>query len=311
MSGSVVSIITPCYRQAKFLSGAIRCVRAQSYRHIEMVIVNDGSDDDTDAVVAEAGSDVVYIKQVNAGLPAARNAGIAAASGQYFLFLDSDDLLHPDAVAWHVEGMEGRQSRLTVTGYRYFENDPEKGEDTLLPRNEPALPRLFHFNLAPPHGYMCSRAMIESVGLFDPQLRSCEDWHFWLRLALFGCELKTISRIGAYYRKHPGQMSSNHDRMSRCRIQVLSLVSNLIAQDKNIRENWGSYLEQLRQMRAEMNFELGYWHAKRGNPVKAMALYAEALKCGYKPATCAAAMGKAFGHAVVSRVGSSARPRVA
>jgi glycosyltransferase involved in cell wall biosynthesis len=310
MSGSVVSIITPCYRQAKYLSGAIHCVRAQSYRHIELVIVNDGSDDDTDAVVAKAGSDVVYVKQANAGLPAARNAGIAAASGQYFLFLDADDLLHPDSVAWHVEAMEGRQARLTVQGYRYFENDPEQGEDTILPRSEPALPRLFHFNLAPPHAFMCSRGLIESVGMFDTDRRlyGCEDWHFWLRLALYGAELKTLGRIGAYYRKYAGQMSGNADRMERSRIHVLGRIAKLIAEDEGLRNEWGQYLQELQRKRAEMNFGLGYTHAKRGSAMKAMALYARAVGCGYSPISCAAAMGKAIAHAV-ARVGSESPAR--
>src|SRR4051812_37127670 len=125
MSLPLVSVITPCYRQAEFLATALRSVFAQSYPATEAVVVNDGSDDNTEAVVSRFGDRVRYNWQPNAGLSAARNAGIAAARGQYLLFLDSDDCLHPDAISWLVEAANGREDVLCVMGWRLFERDGE------------------------------------------------------------------------------------------------------------------------------------------------------------------------------------------
>jgi glycosyltransferase involved in cell wall biosynthesis len=99
----LVSVIIPCYRQGHLLPEALESVLAQTYPAVEAVVVNDGSPDDTDEVVHRYLPRVRYVRQQNRGLPAARNAGIRASSGQYLLFLDADDLLYPKAVEWLVE----------------------------------------------------------------------------------------------------------------------------------------------------------------------------------------------------------------
>lgn len=308
MNEPKVSIITPCYRQAQFLPAAIECACAQTYPNIEMVIVNDGSDDDTDQVVQRSGSRIVYVKQSNAGLPAARNSGIAAASGQYFLFLDADDLLHPQAVAWHMQAIADRQDRLSVMGYRAFQSDPEHGEETLLPAGAPALPRMFDFNLAPPIAYLCSRTMIDAVGAFDldRKLWGCEDWHLWLRIALRGYELVTVERVGAFYRRYAGQMSSNIERMERSKIHVLGRIIKFMQSDPDLRRRWASELQTMQQNRAKMTFDLGYQIAKRGNATQGISLYAQAMKSGHHPVACMTGMIKAVGHAAASRRASPA-----
>src|SRR5256885_924618 len=98
MKDALVSVIIPCYRQAQFLPAALDSVLAQTHLDIEPIVVNDGSDDDTDAVARRYGSRISYLRQGNSGLPAARNAGIRKARGKFLLFLDADDLLHPQAV---------------------------------------------------------------------------------------------------------------------------------------------------------------------------------------------------------------------
>src|SRR5688572_7471549 len=93
----LVSVIIPCYNHALYLREAIGSVEQQTYTHTEIIVVDDGSTDETKLVVSSFPS-VKYIHQHNSGLSAARNKGIEEASGQYLVFLDADDWLYPDAI---------------------------------------------------------------------------------------------------------------------------------------------------------------------------------------------------------------------
>ena len=118
----LVSIIIPCYRQGRFLAEAIESALAQSYAAVEVIVVNDGSDDDTDAVARHYAERICYIAQPNCGVSVARNAGMAAARGDFLLFLDADDLLRPDAVRRMVAATQGEE-RLVVQGWQCFDDD--------------------------------------------------------------------------------------------------------------------------------------------------------------------------------------------
>ena len=95
----VVSVVIPCYRQAHFLPDAIESVLAQTYPHFEIIVVDDGSPDDTRAVAGRYPG-VRCLRQRNRGLSAARNAGLAASIGTYVVFLDADDRLTPEPSPW-------------------------------------------------------------------------------------------------------------------------------------------------------------------------------------------------------------------
>ena len=95
-SSPLVSVIIPCYNQAHYLREAIASVRRQTYLHVETVVVDDGSQDDTAAVAHEY--NVRYVYQANSGVSTARNAGIGHVSGEFVIFLDADDRLLPRAV---------------------------------------------------------------------------------------------------------------------------------------------------------------------------------------------------------------------
>src|SRR5271156_5408452 len=103
----LVSIIIPCYKQAEYLAETIDSALVQTYRPIEILVVNDGSPDNTEQVVRSYGDRVVYIYRDNGGLSAARNTAISRARGFYMKFLDSDDQLHPQQTPWQVEAITG------------------------------------------------------------------------------------------------------------------------------------------------------------------------------------------------------------
>src|SRR3989442_11796350 len=105
----LVSVIVPSYNYGRFVGQALESLRAQTYPRWECIVVDDGSTDNTDAIVtafAENDSRIKYIRQENQGLAAARNAGIVHSAGEYLQFLDADDLLESEKLERHVEFLE-------------------------------------------------------------------------------------------------------------------------------------------------------------------------------------------------------------
>jgi hypothetical protein len=218
----LVSIIIPCYRQGRFLSTAIDSALAQGHPRIEVIVVNDGSDDDTEAVASRYGDRLRYVYRTNGGLSAARNTGIAQAQGALVKFLDADDHLHPEQVAWHVEALAGRTERVSLTGVRlYRDGAPEDFEDH-TPQVRDLIPFLLQDDnyWLPPIAYLVPASLARTVG-FDESCRCLEDWDFFSRLGLCNPEVVSDQRIGAYYRLRPGSMSANRRAMTLTRARLL------------------------------------------------------------------------------------------
>lgn len=245
MTAPLVSVVIPCYKQAHFLPGALESVFAQTHPAVEAVVVNDGSPDDTDAVARGFGGRIRYVSQANAGLPAARNAGIAAARGDFLLFLDADDLLPERAIERAVSAAAGRDGALVVSGWRKFAAAPhEPLEPDRFPAGGDPFPRLIHDNLAPPNAYLVPRPLAERLGGFtvDRAIYACEDWDFWLRAALAGAELVAVAHVGAYYRVAPGSMSANRPRMLETRVEILMRTLAAFRARPELLARWGHEL---------------------------------------------------------------------
>ena len=193
-----VSIITPCWRQAHFLPGAIESVRAQSYPNIQHIVVNDGSEDNTDEVAARYAHRIHYVRKSNGGLASARNFGIAFADGQYLHFLDADDLLHPESIRWLVQAAQVRSDVLCFMGHRKFQDPAVLGPERLPPSDLALFPTYIHRNYGPPHCYLAARETIVAAGSFavDFESTGCEDWDLWLRLGVRGVRLGSRSARG-------------------------------------------------------------------------------------------------------------------
>jgi glycosyltransferase involved in cell wall biosynthesis len=250
MTQPLVSLIIPCYRQARYLPGALDSGLNQSYHPVEIVVINDGSDDDTEAVARRYAGKVRYIHQPNGGSSSARNAGIKAAEGKYLLFLDADDLLHPEALAWLVEAMQGQEDRVCVMGFRKFQTDPMQavGSDYLPPAEQPLAYRVMFGCLAPPHAHLCSKSLALRVGGFDDHwANGVEDWDFWRRLALAGAHFLPVPRVGAYYRRHEASVSANRLRMDMMHAAlVLRIQRELEACPDRLRQ-WGHTPDEARR----------------------------------------------------------------
>jgi glycosyltransferase involved in cell wall biosynthesis len=281
----LVSIVIPCFRQGHFLAGAIDAALAQSYPAIEVVVVNDGSDDQTDEVAREYSDRIRYIFQMNQGLAAARNAGLALASGQYVLFLDADDLIPRDAVRWHVETLGGRDDQISVIGHTAFHVDPSGDpQHTLVPAPGAIAHRFFRENVGPPHTVMVPRAALAAINGFDRRPTGCEDWDCWIRLLLSGCDAVATNRIGAYYRLSPTSMSRNIRLMEEGMIQVRLRTLQAVANQPHRLRELGIIPESLgRELRLKLYlllFDRAYDRREEGRHWGAFRDYLSILRLG-------------------------------
>ena len=216
LAAPLVSIIIPCYNQAQFLGEAIESGRAQTYPHHEIIVVDDGSTDATSEVAASYPA-VRCVRQRNAGLSAARNAGVRASRGQFLVFLDADDRLLAEALQSGLNCFEGHPDCAFVSGhFRYIDAD---GSVRLqFPQQQlefDPYQTLLHRNYISMHAtVMYRRRIVEAVGGFTTSLQSCEDYDMYLRIVRMH-DVRRHDRVVAEYRSHAGSMSMDPARMLR------------------------------------------------------------------------------------------------
>jgi glycosyltransferase involved in cell wall biosynthesis len=220
-SSPLVSVIIPCYKQAQYLPEAIDSVLAQTYPHVEVIVVNDGSPDDTEAVAQGYGERIRYVARPNGGISAARNSGIAVARGAYLKFLDSDDYLHPEQIARQMEALAGRDDAVSFTACRLFrDGQPEQYQDH-LPQAKALLPELFTgMDWGSILCYLFPRKLVDAVGGFAEGVHHAEDWYFAVRVGMHDPELKLDPRIGCYYRQRAGSASANRTAWTRSQARL-------------------------------------------------------------------------------------------
>jgi glycosyltransferase involved in cell wall biosynthesis len=207
-----VSVVIPTYNQARFIAATVESALAQTYPDVEIIVVDDGSTDDTQAVLSAYRDAVHYVYQQNKGLAGARNTGFLASRGDYLLFLDSDDLMHPDKLAVHVSLLEAEPSfGLVYSAWQQINADGTEVLGEVRPNRqgqllkELLLRRFFFFASAA----VLRRECIERVGLFDESLRWSEDADMWLRLARAGYAFGYIDQPLLQYRIHAGSMTAS------------------------------------------------------------------------------------------------------
>lgn len=226
----MVSVLIPTYNRAHLIGKAIESALAQTYQDIELVVVDDGSTDNTKEVIKRYGRDIVYVYQENRGIAGARNTGIRHCTGDYIAFLDSDDY-------WLPEKLE-RQMAL-------FEQHPEYGmvacqcasidaRGRFRQKNRPGrsgwiLEDLFYKNFIRTSAAVVTRACIETVGLFDETLRECEEYDLWLRIAA-RFPVGFINEPLAVYTDNPCGVSTDSlaGRLHRLRVLEKPYLRDLI-----------------------------------------------------------------------------------
>ncbi len=219
---NLVSVIIPCYQQGRFLAEAIESVLAQSHAEYEIIVVDDGSTDDT-AEVAARYPEVRYLRQSNGGTSTARNLGIRESHGNYLVFLDADDILLPHALRTGISALAGRADCAMTFGSCRF---VDAGRNMLpvsrraLDRDDYYLAFLRRCYVGHPAAAMFRRCILNTGAKFDESLPVCSDYEFYLQVARqwpVYCHNETVSE----YRQHTEQKSSNRRRMVDYVVKIL------------------------------------------------------------------------------------------
>jgi glycosyltransferase involved in cell wall biosynthesis len=214
---TTVSVIIPCFNVAKYVRDAIRSVRNQTYRDVEILCVDDGSTDDTPLLLREeAAADprVRIVTRSNGGLPAARNTGLKHAQGGFICFLDADDVFLPDKIERQVRFL-AEHPDIDLVYSDYYEGDSELN---LVGLRAPRIAAsdmteaLAEKNWFTPQVPLLRRRMVEAAGEFDPSLRASEDWDYWIRCSRAG-KFGYLPGPVAIYRLHANQMHHDSTRM--------------------------------------------------------------------------------------------------
>ena len=197
-------MVIPVFNGARFLAEAVHSVNAQGYRPLEVIVVDDGSTDGSGAVAAGLAG-VRCLRQENAGPAAARNAGVAVASGEFVAFLDADDLMTPDRLDLQVGHLQEHPEVGCVLGRQELLVEPGVEPPDWVTR-PPAWARgdpLFSRRVTiPPMSMVVRRAVFDRVGGFDPQFRLGEDTDWILRARESGTQVAILDDVVLIRRLH-------------------------------------------------------------------------------------------------------------
>jgi glycosyltransferase involved in cell wall biosynthesis len=228
----LVSVVIPAYNAEQFITQTLKSVLAQSYKNLEILVVNDGSTDRTAALVkrlARQDSRIQLLNQVNAGVAAARNLAIQQANGTFVALIDADDLWHADQIAKQVNCFLDSPNTVGLI-YSWSVDIDEQGRR--LPGIHAAkitgnvyATLLCHNFLGNASCTMMRRSSLVQVGGYDESFQArnaygCEDWDLYLRIAE-KYEFRVVSEFLVGYRKLRHSMSYNYDRMARSHLLML------------------------------------------------------------------------------------------
>jgi len=268
----LVSVVIPAYNAARFIRRAVDSALDQTWQSREIVVVNDGSTDDTDRVLAEYGDSIRVIHKPNGGLSSARNRGIRESRGDYVAFLDADDYWLPEKLRRQVEALSNPKIGFCSTRARLEDAaGNELGEWKCPLIEETLLKTLFLQNGSIPgsgSGVMVRRQLFDKIGIFDESLGSLEDIDMWMRLASV-TDYRCIDEPLTVIIKQPGSMSTNLAVMRHSASRVMRKNRQLLCEKARGRFWRYSY--------AGMLTDYAKAEYRNGNTGKALALLARAL----------------------------------
>lgn len=241
-----VSVIVPAYNRARFVGAAVRSVLGQTLRDFELIVVDDGSDDGTAAVV-EAIRDPrirVFRNDKNLGIAATQNFALRQVTGGYAAFLDSDDVMAPRRLERQAAFLDAHPRVALVGGaYRFMD---EAGQPFgrpvrfLTAPDDVSVQMLFRVEVW--KGNAMGRAAVLREYGFDQRLRVADDYELWLRMTRDGLKLANLPQVVGYYRHHPQQTivlhrgTAGHEGVGILREQLGRL--GIVADDEDIRRHF-------------------------------------------------------------------------
>jgi glycosyltransferase involved in cell wall biosynthesis len=254
-SDEFVSVIVPTYNYAHYIDETLRSIQSQTHSNWECIVVDDGSTDNTAEVVADyvhRDRRIQYVRQENARQGAARNNGLRLARGDYFQFVDADDLIEPEKLERQLHFLATHPDvDIVYSDIRYFDTgNAANPRPTAIPGEAPWMPllsgsgkqllmRLVRNNIMPINAPLIPRRVVEAVGPFDEHVAPVEDWAYHIRSAAAGFRFQFEDADGMrpLVRTHPQSSSSDPRRMLRAEILMRQTIRKVLKDESVSRLN--------------------------------------------------------------------------
>jgi len=224
-----VSVIIPTFNRAAWIPNAVDSVLNQTFRDFELIVVDDGSTDNTPEALERFSSRITIVAQPNRGVSSARNAGIRFSTGKYICFLDSDDLWKPRKLDIQLAAMSHHSEyKISYTDEIWIRNgrwaNPKKRHQKY---SGWIFPHLLPLCLISPSSIMIERSVMDDVGLFDESLPAGEDYDLWLRIGSRYPILFIPEKLIVKHGGHPDQLSQKYWGLDRFRVRsILKVLEN-------------------------------------------------------------------------------------
>lgn len=186
MLDPLVSVIIPTFNRPKMLQDAIKSVINQTYKNLEIIVINDGGEDVSELIYSLQDIRLVYLQNAKQMGPGVRNVALEHSTGFYIAYLDDDDIFYPEHIMTLVNALRGSDYKVAYTDWDYeykrLEEDSwvtYKKENRTYDMN---FPNILINNILPLHTVMHARLCLDHVGLFDSSLQRYEDWDLWIRM---------------------------------------------------------------------------------------------------------------------------------
>ncbi len=241
----LLSIVIPCYNHGQYLSTSIRSCINLGYPSLEIIVIDDGSTDET-AAVAESFPQVRYFFKQNAGLPAARNTGFELSHGDYISFLDADDWYLPNALATNLQILINTPDAAFISGCHNIQKEDGSFFPHCYSHTDHFYRHLLHTNFIGNPSTVIYRRSTLNRFRFDtsPTVKGCEDYEHYLRITR---ELPMVHNPIAVsvYRKHDENMSNNYAMMLNSALNVMIRQRKLLTDDEEKlawHEGWNKWV---------------------------------------------------------------------
>lgn len=227
----LVSVAIPTYNNAGLIGETINSVRAQTYRNLEIIVVDDGSTDETAKVVKQLidqDSRIIYKKIENSLSPTARNTGFLLAKGEFLACVDSDDLWPVDRIEKQLKVLEHKPDAIVLGAVQRFtfseQGERQEGSISYLPEQKrdyiDALLNMNNNQMVNMNTFMAKRTIMWKDGLWDPSVITGHDWEVWIRLAR-KYEFIHLPDVLQYYRKHSGSTTVKNKCYKALKYQLM------------------------------------------------------------------------------------------
>ncbi|MDP2654675.1 MAG: glycosyltransferase [Candidatus Omnitrophota bacterium] len=225
-----VSIIMATYNHAEFIENAVRSVLAQTFQDFELIIVDDGSTDNTGKIVQEniKSEKIKYCYQKNMGAAGARNNGLRMAVGEFVVFFDSDDLLYPKYLERQIETMRRAESDMAVCDFDLVYWDGTRKNVIIGIQSQDQFYQWIIQNQSPPVATMIKRNVVAAAGFFDESLFNTEDYDLFLRILAGGAVVAHTHETLCDYTIHKVGISEQIENKIKDKAKIINKLSRML-----------------------------------------------------------------------------------